>query len=105
MSRATSLFSILNGMRYYGVGTKVKRNIYKFPETYWVVTRVVLSTDQNHGKVYGRLVWRGKAKETEEKITSALKREWQVISTPDYSNFTGTEQSVQQLIPKNAVNV
>lgn len=30
---------LVNGLRYFGVGAKVKRNIYKFPETYWIITR------------------------------------------------------------------
>ena len=33
------LFRILNGMRYFGVGSKVTRCSYHFPETYWIVTK------------------------------------------------------------------
>jgi len=83
----TSLFKIINGLRYFGVGTKVTRSIYKFPETYWVVTRVMLSKDQSHGKVYGKMVWRGRPKEAEERIGSPLKKEWSLVSLPDYKVF------------------
>ena len=83
----TSLFKIINGLRHFGVGTKVTRSIYKFPETYWVVTRVMLSKDQSHGKVYGKMVWRGRPKEAEERIGSPLKKEWSLVSLPDYKVF------------------
>jgi hypothetical protein len=63
-TKGKSLQTLINGLRYFGVGSKVTRNIYKFPDTYFVVTRVNLSKDQNHGGVYGRKVWRGRAMET-----------------------------------------
>lgn len=33
------LFRILNGLRHFGVGAAVTRATYKFPDTYWVITR------------------------------------------------------------------
>lgn len=95
-----SLFSIVHGLRYFGVGSRVTRGIYKFPETYWVITRVKLSKDQNHGKVYGRLVWRGRSKDKDERITSALKKEWEMLSMPDYSKYEAKPDQVESLIPK-----
>ena len=62
-TKGKSLQTLINGLRYFGVGSKVTRNIYKFPDTYFVITRVNLSKDQNHGGVYGRKVWRGRAME------------------------------------------
>ena len=32
---------IVNGLRYFGVGCKVTRSIYKFPDTYWIITKFV----------------------------------------------------------------
>lgn len=83
---ASSLYGLINGLRHCGVGAKVTRSIYKFPETYWLITRVQLSKDQNHGKVFGKMVWRGRQKELEERIGSTLKKEWQIVSLPDYSS-------------------
>ena len=97
--RPSSLFKIINGMRYFGVGTKVTRSIYKFPETYWLITRVVLSRDQDHGKVFGRLVWRGRAKETETKIAGPLKKEWSLVSHPNYGVFSAQNEQLQNLLP------
>ena len=45
-SRGKSLFECVNGLRYFGKGAHVTRSIYKFPETYYVLHRVVLSKDQ-----------------------------------------------------------
>ena len=83
-TRPTSLFKIINGLRYCGVGSKVTRDIFKFPETYWVVTRVALSKDQDHGKVYGKMVWRGREKAAEERIAGVLKKQWALVALPDY---------------------
>jgi hypothetical protein len=35
----SSLIRLVNGMRYFGAGSKVTRSIYKFPDTYWIVKR------------------------------------------------------------------
>ena len=95
--KARSLYNIVNGMRYFGVGSKVTRNIYQFPDTYWVITKVKLSKDQEHGNVYGRLVWRGKAKNYDMKIGPALKKQWSLMQAPDYSSFKGKDEEVSAL--------
>jgi hypothetical protein len=94
-----SLYKVLNGLRHFGVGTKVTRSIYKFPDTYWVVTKVKLSKDQTHGTIFGRLVWRGKSKETDMRINSSLKDEWSLVSTPDYKNFNPAKADLSELYP------
>jgi small subunit ribosomal protein S34 len=99
----SSLFQILSGMRYFGVGCNVTREIYKFPETYWIITKVQVSKDQLHGKVWGRMVWRGRLNDKEEKIGSPLKNEWLLIPTkiPDYNQFYGTAKDVENLLQKS----
>ena len=54
-----------------------------------MISKVVLSKDQSHGKAYGLMVWRGRPKEKVIKIGSPLKKEWKVIKVPDYSVFKG----------------
>mmetsp|Transcript_10539 Transcript_10539/g.17176 ORF Transcript_10539/g.17176 Transcript_10539/m.17176 type:complete len:107 (-) Transcript_10539:166-486(-) len=103
MSHSKSLFKIVNGLRYFGVGAKVKRDIFKFPETYWVVTKVNLSKDQNHGKIHGRLVWRGLPKPKDEEISTALKRQWQLVELPDYASFDGSAESISRRIPESSM--
>jgi hypothetical protein len=39
LKTTNQLFRILNGMRYFGVGAKVTRHSYHFPDTYWIVTK------------------------------------------------------------------
>ena len=63
--------------------------------------RVKLSADQNHGKVYGRLVWRGLPKTKDEKIHSALKREWKLVGFPDYRTFHNKAKEIDALVPKS----
>lgn len=66
---------------------------------YYCYYRVKLSEDQQHGKIHGRLVWRGRAKPADQKITTALKKEWTLISTPNYQSFQGTPADIAKLIP------
>ena len=46
-----------------------------------------LSKDQEHGKAYGVLTWRGKKIEGVSKIGCTGKPQWELLSTPDYRNF------------------
>jgi hypothetical protein len=62
---------------------------------------VKLAKDQNHGKIYGRLVWRGLAKGKDMQISTALKPQWSLISMPDYGSFKGTAEEVNSFIPTN----
>ena len=91
--KARSLYNIVNGMRYFGVGSKVTRNIYQFPDTYWVITKVKLSKDQEHGNVYGRLVWRGKAKNYDMKRNLLLLA---LVAIP----FVSCKKYKANLVPK-----
>ena len=112
-TRGKSLFECVNGLRYFGKGTHVTRSIYKFPETYYILHRVMLSKDQvtgkiflpyfiflswqKHGVAYGRMVWRGRPKAEVKKIGAVLKREWSVVRVPDYSVFKGKIDDVADL--------
>mmetsp|Transcript_4267 Transcript_4267/g.6382 ORF Transcript_4267/g.6382 Transcript_4267/m.6382 type:complete len:88 (+) Transcript_4267:83-346(+) len=81
MSKLTTggqkLFEIIFGMRNFGVGAKVTRSIYKFPETYWVIKRVKIKEGRTYGKAWGELFWRGVSK-GETKIGSVLKKQWKL---------------------------
>ena len=46
-----------------------------------------MSKDQNHGKAYGKLIWKGKEIPKIQKIGNTLKKEWKVISVPEYRTF------------------
>jgi hypothetical protein len=60
---------------------------------------VKLSKDQSHGDIYGLLVWRGKAKSKPIRIGPALKKQWQLVDTPDYSHFNGSWDEACALAP------
>ena len=47
----------------------------------------MLSKDQEHGKAYGTLTWRGKEIAKIQKIGSTGKRQWKMVSLPDYKDF------------------
>ena len=62
--------------------------------------RVKLSTDQKHGSAYGLLVWRGIPRAKPEKIGPALKRQWTLVETPDYTSFDGSSKAIEMLTPE-----
>ena len=51
------------------------------------IVRVKLSKDQDHGAAWGRLVWNGRPQPKIEKIGSTLKKQWRLVSTPNYLLF------------------
>ena len=97
-SSKSTLFQLLTGLRHFGVGAKVRRSLHVLPNTHYIITKVLLSKDQLHGKVWGRLVWRGNAKDKTERLGSPLKKEWSVVQLPDYKTFTGQEKEINDLI-------
>ena len=44
LNTSTQCWQVINGYRHFGVGTKVTRDIYKFPDTYWIITRLGILT-------------------------------------------------------------
>lgn len=97
--RGRSLFECLNGLRYFGRGVCVTRNIYKFPETYWVISRVRLTKDQKHGAAWGTMVWNGRVKQgSPEKIGAPLKKQWRICKIPEYKSFKGKVDDVQHIL-------
>lgn len=93
--QVASIFRCITGLRYYGIGARVARCIYKFPDTYFIVTRVKMTTDQKHGKVWGVMVWRGIRKNVEERLPAPLKKEWTLVGVPDYRKLGGNAEDFQ----------
>ena len=59
-----------------------------------------ITRDYSRGPIYGRLVWRGKAKEGDMKITNALKKDWKIVELPNYAAFEGKVEQIEAIIPK-----
>lgn len=97
-----ALFTCISGLRYFGVGSRVTRNIYKFPETYYIITKVSPTPDQQHGRAWGVMVWKGIRKEKVERLGASQKKEWQLVGVPDYSKLAGSvpefEERVHELV-------
>lgn len=62
------------------------------------IFRVKLSKDQNHGKAYGRLIWRGLPQPFDRQINSARKPQWKLISTPNYASYKGKPENYEALV-------
>jgi hypothetical protein len=58
-----------------------------------------MAREHSHGTIYGRLVWRGKAKDRDTKITSTLKKGWRIVEFPNYESFAGKLEQIESIIP------
>ncbi|KIJ70474.1 hypothetical protein HYDPIDRAFT_57382, partial [Hydnomerulius pinastri MD-312] len=75
-----TLFEILSRHPDGGIGQKVHQTRWTdkgIDGCYWEVTRSQTKLRGMHGKVWGKLVWRGKVvSEREERIPGTLKYKW-----------------------------
>ena len=55
-----------------------------------------------HGSIWGRMVWRGRAKPVDERIGRALKPDWKLISLPNYKHFKGSDREIEEIIKSSA---
>ena len=94
--RFDNFYKCINGLRYLGIGARVTRNIYKFPNTYFIVTKVTMGSNQERGKAWGVLVWRGIRKSKSQRIGATQKDEWFLVGTPDYSKLGGNEEEMAE---------
>lgn len=62
------------------------------------LSRVKLSRDQDHGKVWGRLVWRGRPQPYDREIHSARKHQWEMVCVPNYASFKGKPENYDNLV-------
>ncbi|EKM59443.1 uncharacterized protein PHACADRAFT_249939 [Phanerochaete carnosa HHB-10118-sp] len=79
-SRSGSLYSVLSRYPKDGVGQHVHQirwNTKGIADSYWLITRTKLKLEGQHGKVWGKLVWRGKTINIREvRIPGGLKYDW-----------------------------
>lgn len=72
---------------------------HRFFHHIFALYRVSLSKDQTHGKAFGRLVWRGVSKDVDSKVCTPYKKQWRLVSVPNYKTFKGTSDDVFKLVP------
>ncbi|KIM25620.1 hypothetical protein M408DRAFT_331149 [Serendipita vermifera MAFF 305830] len=79
----TTLYRTLSRLPKDGVGARVAQRRWTakgIEGSYWEVTKIRLKPDGQHGKAWGRLVWKGKAiSPQEERIRGGLKYNWRVV--------------------------
>jgi len=93
-TKPANLYQVLSRYATDGVGQRVYQTRWTnkgISDCFWIVTRTSLKKGGNHGKAWGRLVWRGKeVSPREERIRGGLKYSWKngvsrspAIQTPD----------------------
>ncbi|KAH9963121.1 hypothetical protein BC827DRAFT_1193509 [Russula dissimulans] len=79
-TKPANLYQVLSRYAADGVGQRVYQTRWTnkgISDCFWIVTRTSLKKSSNHGKAWGRLVWRGKeVSPREERIRGGLKYSW-----------------------------
>ncbi|KDQ07737.1 hypothetical protein BOTBODRAFT_166639 [Botryobasidium botryosum FD-172 SS1] len=82
---APTLYQVLAKLPENGVGARVTQRRWAakgIEGSFWEVTRVRLKDEGKHGKVWGKLVWRGRPiSERDELIRGGLKYQWEDVSS------------------------
>jgi hypothetical protein len=55
-----------------------------------------------HGSIWGRMVWKGRAKPVNERIGRAMKPDWKLLELPNYKHFKGSQTEIDEIIKKSA---
>lgn len=55
-----------------------------------------------HGSIWGRMIWKGRAKPINERIGRAIKPDWKLLELPNYKHFKGSQNEVEEMIKKSA---
>ncbi|KAI0796515.1 hypothetical protein C8Q75DRAFT_710148 [Abortiporus biennis] len=80
-SRPGNLYQVLSRYTQDGVGQRMHQTRWGMKGIegcYWEVTRTKLKLEGQHGKAWGKLVWKGKpVSKREELIPGGLKYGWQ----------------------------
>ncbi|XP_074553007.1 small ribosomal subunit protein mS34 [Halichoeres trimaculatus] len=83
--RESRLFSLMAGMRMFGVGRLFTRKSWleDHPEpSYWQITKVkvdYMSENMDHGKAWGVLTYKGKQENEEKEVDKVMYHDWRLI--------------------------
>ncbi|XP_014904248.1 small ribosomal subunit protein mS34 [Poecilia latipinna] len=83
--RESRLFSLLAGMRLFGVGRMFTRKSWleEHPEpSYWEITKVKVdytAENMDHGKAWGILTYKGKQEKEVKEVEKVMYHDWRLI--------------------------
>ena len=55
-----------------------------------------------HGSIWGRMIWKGRAKPINERIGRAIKPDWKLLELPNYKHFKGSQNEIEEIIKTSA---
>lgn len=55
-----------------------------------------------HGSIWGRMIWKGRAKPLNERIGRAIKPDWKLLELPNYKHFKGSQNEIEEIIKTSA---
>ncbi|KAG8931345.1 hypothetical protein FRC03_002397 [Tulasnella sp. 419] len=84
LKRSGTLYDVLSVLPKDGIGARVTQSRWEakgIKDSYYEVTQVRLKDEGRHGKVWGRLIWKGQPiKERDERIRKGLKYSWKLVT-------------------------
>ncbi|KAG8007096.1 28S ribosomal protein S34 [Nibea albiflora] len=95
--RESRLFSLLSGMRLFGIGRLFTRKSWLEEHTepsYWQITKVKVdytSENMDHGKAWGILTYKGKKESEVKEVDKAVYHDWRLVPKHMEQQFTDFE--------------
>ncbi|XP_006637067.1 small ribosomal subunit protein mS34 [Lepisosteus oculatus] len=91
--RETRLFSLLSGLRLFGIGRLFTRKSWLSEHQepcYWQVTKVKVdytAENMDHGKAWGILTFKGKTEEKVKEIDKVMYHDWRLVPKHEEEEF------------------
>ncbi|KIP09191.1 hypothetical protein PHLGIDRAFT_103185 [Phlebiopsis gigantea 11061_1 CR5-6] len=107
-TRPGTLYQVLSRFPNDGVGQRVHQTRWSVKDignSYWEVTRTQLKLEGQHGKAWGKLIWKGRpATGREERIRGGLKYTWRDGESQSKSPATTIPTSSKPSPPQAALS-
>ncbi|KAL0993717.1 hypothetical protein UPYG_G00112360 [Umbra pygmaea] len=94
VQRESRLFSLLSGLRLFGVGRVFTRKSWleEHPEapSYWQITKVKVdytAENMDHGRAWGRLTLKGKQETEVKEINKVMYHDWRLVPKQEEESF------------------
>ncbi|XP_041854644.1 28S ribosomal protein S34, mitochondrial [Melanotaenia boesemani] len=106
--RESRLFSLLAGMRMFGVGRMFTRKSWLEDHTepsYWQITKVKVdytSENMDHGKAWGILTYKGKQESEVKEVDKVMYHDWRLIpkhTEQQFKDFTPLPEPPVRYVP------
>ena len=83
-----NLYELSSALGDRGIGRAFTKHSWRarpdwYPDTYWTLTKIKTRPSGRSGEAWGRLTWKGRTREGEERINGSMKPIWRELRRED----------------------